>query len=1008
MGIRLKSDDYQGILVMLDNFREGNEFEAVIKDEIDSTRFSRLFQYLLSTRGPFAQHQEVLDVNSQNYRLSIKGLDAISMYCKLNSVSSSHHDNISLIKKQKIVPVHDISDYGVRLRLSSEEEVNGTNAKTMFMTEIKDQPKFYRLKKRFTFDTEDKLFKIDLTVVKESDKAYNRLTYTRIQSIHEKYEVELEYVGKRQKDYKNVVAALFRNLSEILKVLDGVDILVSKSQKTIIITEYASLVRKYMDIRDDWNIDQVIRSNPRRLYLAVKPTTLERRHMLPNESVSLSDDYTCTEKADGERMLVYVAPDNFIYLINNRLDILGTNLKCQTHDYANSLLDAELVSLTKSSKAILLFDAYFIKGQLVASLPLYHAENNNRMDIMNKFASQMFEGNTSYSIRAKKFIVPTKDKSIFDCAKEILSLVSIKQFPYHVDGLIFTPRNLAVGANKPSDNVNFKGTWRNVLKWKPPEENTVDFLVKDRRVEGAGAIDFGSSTQASVLPFTEKTLFLYTGHQSGLTNAYEYFMKKDTQVNKKKREEYVAKLFTPPGSVGLSMATAKIKTDANGQVKCKNGDVIYDGSIVEMSYDTQKETWVPYRVRHDKTEYLKKTKSISNTANDYNIAVSVWRTILFPVTKEHITGEKKLTPEDIPKDDDRYYARNGERTKSATMPMMTFHNYWVKNKHLIGRFKGLATSLMDIACGKAGDLSKWVSNGYTTVLGVDLFEDNITNPNDGAYMRLSQESGITPAHKYAFVKLDASQLFSKENISKEQGFNKHLANVIWGHEKPFKKEDQRIGKLYNMVANKFHVISCQFATHYFFKTDDTLRNFITNIKNHIADNGYFIGTCFDGDAVANLLKSVKKGQQVVGKKNDATIWMIEKKYDEYDPSITGQEIDVYINTINQKLTEYLVGFSRLVQELEKHDIRLLNDQECSLLGLKKSSGLFSDLFEDMITESNHILESSNHHPIKVAAELANFKDEQTLSFINRWFIFKKHPKIQEKKLIIKKPKSPSI
>ena len=44
--------------------------------------------------------------------------------------------------------------------------------------------------------------------------------------------------------------------------------------------------------------------------------------------------------------------------------------------------------------------------------------------------------------------------------------------------MIFTPTNLAVGAYAENEQPKLSGSWNRVFKWKPPEENTIDFLVK--------------------------------------------------------------------------------------------------------------------------------------------------------------------------------------------------------------------------------------------------------------------------------------------------------------------------------------------------------------------------------------------------------------------------------------------------------------------------------------------------------------------------------------------------
>ena len=43
--------------------------------------------------------------------------------------------------------------------------------------------------------------------------------------------------------------------------------------------------------------------------------------------------------------------------------------------------------------------------------------------------------------------------------------------------------------------------------------------------------------------------------------------------------------------------------------------------------------------------------------------------------------------------------------------------------------------LIDYACGKAGDLSKWIEAKLGFVFGIDIFADNLNNKTDGACVR---------------------------------------------------------------------------------------------------------------------------------------------------------------------------------------------------------------------------------------------------------------------------------
>ena len=160
---------------------------------------------------------------------------------------------------------------------------------------------------------------------------------------------------------------------------------------------------------------------------------------------------------------------------------------------------------------------------------------------------------------------------------------------------------------------------------------------------------------------------------------------------------------------------------------------IYNNTVIEYVYEknaTELLCWIPYRVRYDKTELYQKNKNIMNTANSYVTAMNVWRSIQNPVTEDMIKGKQLLTKSDII-EANVYYSRNVNRMKLLSKPMITFHNKSIKSK-LFSLFKNKNYSLIDLACGKAGDLFKWIENRYSFVVGFDYNLDNIMNSADGA------------------------------------------------------------------------------------------------------------------------------------------------------------------------------------------------------------------------------------------------------------------------------------
>jgi 2-polyprenyl-3-methyl-5-hydroxy-6-metoxy-1,4-benzoquinol methylase len=83
-------------------------------------------------------------------------------------------------------------------------------------------------------------------------------------------------------------------------------------------------------------------------------------------------------------------------------------------------------------------------------------------------------------------------------------------------------------------------------------------------------------------------------------------------------------------------------------------------------------------------------------------------------------------------DEDVYY--NVKLRDFKTEGLKNFHNLYVK-KLLIKCVSKQGDTLIDFACGKAGDLSKWIAARLAFVFGVDISKDNLENRLDGACAR---------------------------------------------------------------------------------------------------------------------------------------------------------------------------------------------------------------------------------------------------------------------------------
>ncbi len=964
----------------------GVELECLIRGDttsslIDQYRFFALLQYMRSTHSNFMFYPETLNVgfehNHESYRIEVEGLQAIESYCKVDYPEG----NYSLIKKTWVDNFRRlrIPEYSIVFNIKEEQRIDADTEDALQIMSSFKKPgdKTFRLKKRFSFFSDDELFRLDMTIVKMSSASSFALSDLLEAPV--RYEVEVEYLGNKKsgeaQKKKLTDVDIYKRFLEFvgmcLLAIDEDDYLLSNLEKTAIADKYLALADKCFKVKR---------------FIGPMPVTLERKNMYP---VNLGFDtilknYTVTDKADGERCLLYISDDHKAYLINNRLNVRF--MGCTSRAYSNTVLDGEYItrtSINTNMKMFAIFDAYIVNGSSVADLPLLVDNDKkgqgSRLGIANQVVGAGFHGDDgSFKVVMKRFY--SNENLLEDAAKLILEA----DLPYHVDGLIFTPKSLAVGAVLEGGKSRFDRTWNMVYKWKPPSENTIDFLCKIEKNEfGQDIITQNDKGDK------QKMVSLYVGYQKKYTERISPLKYLEGTLTLSSLNEYYPELFVPTDAIYKNISQVALNVFDGGHIKCKNGDVVLHNSVVEFSYEIEKKTWRPNRVRSDKT-----------MGNDYQTAINIWRSIHNPVTQEMVKGVIKVVPSDADEiDDDMYYDRQYDRNMSATKPMIDFHNDYVKNKTLISRFKGKAKSIFDLACGKGNDFYKYLRNDIRTIVGVDKSEDNIMNGRDGAFQRLMTEakkdrgqSLIKANDLILALPMDMSIEINATTISAMNIDNdtKEVISVLWDHKQ---STNPKLKPYQGLVSKRFDLVACQFAVHYFFETQETLKALIDNIDSVIAPGGYLMGSCLDGNVVDNAFTSasIGKGERISGEKAGRTIWSLTKQYDSFDVTTPanniGKRIDVYMETINKQISEYLVDFRLLENELAKRGIRLLNKEEMASLGLRASTGLFGSLYAD--------LEASKDMDRFTVSAKQMTEDEKKYSFMNRWFIFRKDGTLQQ-------------
>jgi hypothetical protein len=748
----------------------------------------------------------------------------------------------------------------------------------------------------------------------------------------------------------------------------------------------------------------------------------ETGSIVPN----IRNNYAVTEKADGERHLLFINHTGKIYLINTNMNVIFTGAITLNKDIFNTLLDGELILNDKNGNYINLFaafDIYYFNKTDVRILPFIFEKKDSRYMIMKNVVNSLniisilstnkHDKISPIRIEYKRFYPENiKSGDIFSACNNILSKINEDRYEYLTDGLIFTPILLGVGGLKEGETGPLsKITWEHSFKWKPLKDNTIDFFVVTIKTPNGEDVvktifEEGIKTNVTSQLMEYKSIQLcctYSEKKHGsiylnpcqdiLDDKLPEF--KEVNYEDKNSNDARALQFYPTEpfdpEAGICNIMLKIDDNGNKQMFTEDNEVFGDNMIVEFSYDLVKDKgwrWVPKRVRHDKTsEFLQGYK---NFGNAYHVANNNWKLINNPITEDMICTGQGIPNINVA--EDIYY--NKPSGKIQTEAMKNFHNLYVK-KRLIRSVSKQGYTLIDYACGKAGDLPKWIASRLSFVFGIDYSSDNIENRIDGAcvrYLNSKKSNKYMPSALFvngnsAFNIKNGSAMLNEKAIQ--------TTKAVFGE--GTKDLGKGVLKHYGIGEDGFNISSCQFALHYFLENPNTLQGFMRNVAECTKLGGYFIGTCYDGKQIFNLLRKKQTGESVQIIQNEKKIWEIIKGYEattfEDDASCIGYRIDVYQDSINQVIPEYLVNFDYLDRVLSNYGFKLIDVEEAESNGLPNSTGLFSELFSNMLEEVKRKYKDSNY------GQAINMNEyEKKISFLNRYFVYKKVMNVNTEKV----------
>lgn len=217
--------------------------------------------------------------------------------------------------------------------------------------------------------------------------------------------------------------------------------------------------------------------------------------------------------------------------------------------------------------------------------------------------------------------------------------------------------------------------------------------------------------------------------------------------------------------------------------------------------------------------------------------------------------------------------------------------------------------LLDLASGNANDLNRWYNNKFTDIIGIEYNEKSIE----------------TATERY-------------ENFK-----HKHTMNVSF-FRSDLTKHDEKLTKY--LDGNIFDVVTCNFAIHYFFKSEDSINNIFNIINKHLKPGGIFTGMAIDKNRLIKTYINLKKHE------NPKLEIKPLENFGNND-LIYGRKYAIRIGLLNEgtyfdegESVEYLVDFIELTNLAKKNGFDVIMIKP------------FSQLFDSKVKMSKHEMQAS--------------------------------------------------
>ncbi|QEU59256.1 Abd1 [Kluyveromyces lactis] len=236
-----------------------------------------------------------------------------------------------------------------------------------------------------------------------------------------------------------------------------------------------------------------------------------------------------------------------------------------------------------------------------------------------------------------------------------------------------------------------------------------------------------------------------------------------------------------------------------------------------------------------------------------------------------------------------FLSKKHNRNYSPIIKLRNFNN--AIKYMLIDKFTRTGDVVLELACGKGGDLRKYGAAGISQFIGIDI-----------------SNASITEALK---------RYHSMKNLE-------YQVILITG---------DCFGESLGVAVESFpecrfpcDVVSCQFALHYAFETEEKARRMLLNVVKSLKIGGYFFGTIPDSEFIRYKMNKIPESVEKPSWGN--SIYKVTFSNNEYQkngnefPSPFGQMYTFWLEDAIDNVPEYVIPFESFRSLADEYGMEL--------------------------------------------------------------------------------------